>query len=123
MQIIDMDYKEFQSRYDFVLLSCLKGEEQILEVQDKTTFKIYDYLEIIARGAEIDETIKFCEDLLKLNHPNILKLNVYTYIFMQENLGDPYAKFFLVFDYTENSLDKEIQAVNKKTQKGETGCL
>jgi serine/threonine protein kinase len=48
-----------------------------------------------------------------LDHPNILKLHNYSYLFVQENHGDPFCKFFLVFEYCESSLVVEMQKLKQ----------
>ena len=110
-----MDYKIFRSRYDFVYLSGLKGEERICEIQDKNTSRIYDYAELIEKNDDIDLQRKFCENMKKnLKHPNLLKLREYSYVFIEETHGNPYCKFFLVFEYSESSLDREMCTLNLK---------
>ena len=109
-----MDYKQFRSQFDFIFLSGLKGQERVCEIQDKNTNKMYDYREVIKENDDIERQKDLCSDLLTLNHPNILKLITYSYCFIEESHGFPYCKFFLVFEYCESSLDREIQTLLKK---------
>lgn len=109
-----MDYKQFRSQFDFIFLSGLKGQERVCEIQDKNTNKMYDYKEVIKENEDIEKQKQRCQDLMNLNHPNILKLLTYSYCFIEENHGFPYCKFFLVFEYCESSLDREIQTLLKK---------
>ena len=109
-----MDYKQFRTNFDFIYLSGLKGQERVCEIQDKKTNKMYDYKEVIQQSDGIDAQIDLCDKILTLSHPNILKLVTYSYCLLEETHGDPYCKFFLVFEYSESSLDREIQTLLKK---------
>ena len=94
-----IDYKQFRSQFDFIFLSGLKGQERVCEIQDRNTNKMFDYKEIIKDGDDIEKQKLLCKDLVTLNHPNILKLMTYSYCFIEETHGNPYCKFFLVFEY------------------------
>ena len=109
-----LDYKQFRSQFDFIFLSGLKGQERVCEIQDKDTNKMYDYKEIIKEGEDIEKQKELCKELTTLSHPNLLKLQYYSYCFIEETHGNPYCKFFLVFEYCESSLDREIQTLLKK---------
>ena len=109
-----MDYKQFRTNFDFIYLSGLKGQERVCEIQDKKTNKMYDYKEVIQLSDGIDAQIDLCDKIITLSHPNILKLVTYSYCLLEETHGDPYCKFFLVFEYSESSLDREIQTLLKK---------
>jgi len=51
-----------------------------------------------------------------LEHKNISKLHNYSYLFVQESHGDPFCKFFLVFEYCEQGLCNELEKLKSQKQ-------
>jgi hypothetical protein len=51
-----------------------------------------------------------------LEHKTICKLHNYSYLFIQEQHGDPFCKFFLIYDYCEQSISNQLKKL--KAAKG-----
>ena len=70
---------------------------------------MFDYIEIDIRGVkQIDKYEEFCEKLLEINQKDILQMQYYSRVFAEETLGDPFCKYFLIFEYCESSIQTEI---------------
>lgn len=70
-----------------------------------------------------DKFVDFCEELLSFNHPNILRLIYYSRVFVEETLGDAFCKFFLIFEYSESSVENEIQHLKKSGKRFKKSTL
>lgn len=111
-----MDYNQFREQYDFICLQGLKGEGETWEIQDKKTFRLYDYIELDLRDEIIDQQRDYCDHMLTLQHDNLLNMKSYTFLFKEDVLDDPYCKFYMVFEYSESSLFRELQTISAKRQ-------
>lgn len=43
-------------------------------------------------------------------------MKYYSRVFVEENLGDPFCKYFLIFEYCESSLETEMQHLKKRSK-------
>lgn len=70
---------------------------------------MFDYVEMDLRGVDtIDSYEEYCEKLLDIDQKEILLMKFYSRVFVEETLGDPFCKYFLIFEYCESSLETEI---------------
>ncbi len=101
-----LEYKEYKSRFYKIELAGFKGEGKTIQLQERSTNHIYQLIERNIPITIFDKEIKKYERLAKLRHPNILQLCFYTFQFMEENHGEPFCQISLLFENTENDLEK-----------------
>ncbi|KAL4432472.1 hypothetical protein ABPG74_013326 [Tetrahymena malaccensis] len=112
-----IEYNQFIEEFEFVHLSGLKGLERARQIQQKSTNKMFDYIEMDLRGVEtIDKYENYCESLFEINQKEILQMKFYSRVFVEESLGDPYCRYFLIFEYCESSVETEIQHQKKRNK-------
>jgi len=108
-----LEYKDFKSRFYKIELAGFKGENRTIQLQERSTNLIYQLIEKNIPITSFDTEIKRYERLAKLKHQNILQLCYYTFQFMEENHGEPYCQISLLFENTENDLEKLCASYKK----------
>lgn len=111
-----LEYKEFNSKFNKIELAGFKGEDKILQLQEKATNKIFQLMEKKIKVNKFDEEMKRYHKLYHVRHENILKLCFYTYQFMQETHGSPYCKISLLFEDAETDMFKLLNERRKKKE-------
>ncbi|KRX09429.1 Protein kinase-like domain [Pseudocohnilembus persalinus] len=117
-----LEYSAFKKKFQFMYLTGLKGLEKACQIQEKQSNKLFDYFEHVIKvnilkanedANKIDEFAQFCENLFKIDNNSILKLHYYARFFAEPDLGEAFCKYLLVFEYTESTLESEINHLKK----------
>lgn len=62
-----IEYNRFIEEFEFVHLSGLKGLEKAKQIQQKSSNRMFDYVEMDLRGVkQIDEYEEYCEQVLNI---------------------------------------------------------
>ena len=104
-----LEYKEYKSKFTNITIAGLKGEQDSVQCQEKSSNIIYTWIEKRALVSQFENEMKKCSEMSKISHANILPLTYYSSVFMQEEHGNPYTKIIMLFENAEGTLYNEYK--------------